>query len=345
MTIIVLADVDGSIQNGITGPEYTIPPKITFPTSNRSTFEDVKNEIFRGLGYTEDDYIISIQARFDIGAPGPHYFQLIPIYEERGWKMIFEKTQTRASWHIMELYVDCKPAQVVLSQITESSRQTERNDTNVYLQHRTIHPAQVASQEDDYVGEETDLAEDRIEQDDDREHDADGSTDHSTDDEHPEPQPVVHSINSFPFMHATGKNPIKAFSDIYVLKETIADESFFGHKKQFDSPLARGKTFDSKEHLKIAIGEFHIEKNAEVKYSTSSKSKIVAECTDNSCTWRLYATPTGIDCFLFHRCIISLNIQLIGNYQELPALWTQHCRSDVPLFVIICFIASCAQIL
>lgn len=199
--------------------------------------------------------------------------------------------------------------------------------------------------EDDYVGEETDLAEDRIEQDDDSEHDTDGSTDHSTDDEHPEPQPVVHSINSFPFMHATGKNPIKAFSDIYVLKETIADESFFGHKKQFDSPLARGKTFDSKEHLKIAIGEFHIEKNAEVKYSTSSKSKIVAECTDNSCTWRLYATPTGIDCFLFHRCIISLNIQLIGNYQELPALWTQHCRSDVPLFVIICFIASCAQIL
>lgn len=47
MTIIVLAYVDGSIQNGITGPEYTIPPKITFPTSNRSTFEDVKNEIFR----------------------------------------------------------------------------------------------------------------------------------------------------------------------------------------------------------------------------------------------------------------------------------------------------------
>nr|BAC07461.1 hypothetical protein [Oryza sativa Japonica Group]BAD30618.1 hypothetical protein [Oryza sativa Japonica Group] len=281
-----------------------------------STFEDVKNEIFRGLGYTEDDYIISIQARFDIGAPGPHYFQLIPIYEERGWKMIFEKTQTRASWHIIELYVDCKPAQM-----------------------------QQKIAEDDYVGEETDLAEDRIEQDDDSEHDTDGSTDHSTDDEHPEPQPVVHSINSFPFMHATGKNPIKAFSDIYVLKETIADESFFGHKKQFDSPLARGKTFDSKEHLKIAIGEFHIEKNAEVKYSTSSKSKIVAECTDNSCTWRLYATPTGIDCFLFHRCIISLNIQLIGNYQELPALWTQHCRSDVPLFVIICFIASCAQIL
>lgn len=90
--IIVLVYVDGRIQYGAKGAEYNIPPKITFPAVEATTFEEVKKEIFQALGYTEDHCAMNIQARFDIGNPGPQYFQLIPIYEDRGWRMIFEKT-------------------------------------------------------------------------------------------------------------------------------------------------------------------------------------------------------------------------------------------------------------
>lgn len=147
--------------------------------------------------------------------------------------------------------------------------------------------------DDDNTAEDTYVGEDRFGLDDDKEQDCDGALDNSSDDEPPEPR-VVHSVNAFPFMRASGQNPIKAFSDISVLRETTAYESFFGRKNQFSNPLAEGKSFDSKEHLQIAIGEFHICKNSEIKYSTSSQSKLVAECTDNSYMWRLYAIPTKI---------------------------------------------------
>ena len=100
--------------------------------------------IFQGLGYNEEQYSISIQAdRFDFGAHGPHYFQLNPIYEERGWHMIFEKTRTRISWQTVELYVNCTPTQVGLSQVNSTFhvRESSRllNDFGVCLEQSAIH--------------------------------------------------------------------------------------------------------------------------------------------------------------------------------------------------------------
>uniref|UniRef100_A0A0E0LBA6 Uncharacterized protein n=1 Tax=Oryza punctata TaxID=4537 RepID=A0A0E0LBA6_ORYPU len=211
--IIVLAYVDGRIQYGAMGAEYSILPKITFPACDTTTFKDVRNEIFQRLGYNEEQYSISTQARFDFGAPGPHYFQLIPIYEESGWQMIFERTRTRTSWQIVELYVNCTPTQVGLSQVNS-----------------TIHVGESSRLPND-SGKDTDIVEDGIGQDDDNEHGSD------------------HYLKNRFFIMTSAQN--------HVL-ETTADENFFGPKKQCDNRLTEGKTFDSKEHLQIAIGEFHI---------------------------------------------------------------------------------------
>ena len=108
--IIVLAYVEGEIRFGGTGADYSIPPKITFLASEMTTLEEVKNEIYREFGYVGGQYTMSIQARFDTGAPEPHYFQLIPIHEKRGWRMIFEKTQSRTTWQVIELYVNMAPS-------------------------------------------------------------------------------------------------------------------------------------------------------------------------------------------------------------------------------------------
>lgn len=72
--IIVLVYVGRRIQYGAMGAEYSIPLKITLPAYDTTTFKDMRNEIFRGPGYDEELYSISIQARFDFEAPGPHYF-------------------------------------------------------------------------------------------------------------------------------------------------------------------------------------------------------------------------------------------------------------------------------
>ncbi len=147
--------------------------------------------------------------------------------------------------------------------------------------------------EDTYAGEETDLGEDKFGLDDDNEHDFDAALDNSSDDESPRTTSCSF-CQCISFYACIWTKSYKAFSDISVLWKTTANESFFGRKNQFSNPLAQGKTFDSKERLQIAIGEFHICKNSEIKYSTSSQSKLVAECTDNSYMWRLYAIPTKI---------------------------------------------------
>ena len=121
--LIVLVYVDGEVQHGSMGVEYSVPPKLTFPACEKTTFEDIKSETCRGLGHVNvgAQNNLNIQARYDIGSPGPHYFQLIPLYEERGWNMIFEKTKSRTTWQVIELYVNFTPNQDMLSQVSGGS--------------------------------------------------------------------------------------------------------------------------------------------------------------------------------------------------------------------------------
>ena len=133
--IIVLVYIDGRIQHGDKGVEYNIPPKITYPALEATTFAEVKHENFQALVYTEAHSAMSIQARFDIGNPGPQYFQLIPIYVDKGWKMIFEKT----CGQVVELYVNCTSTEARLSQVNsmplvESSSHSERDGSGVSLE-------------------------------------------------------------------------------------------------------------------------------------------------------------------------------------------------------------------
>jgi hypothetical protein len=55
-------------------------------------------------------------------------------------------------------------------------------------------------------------------------------------------------------------HPVDSFNDISGFRP--ADVDFFGSsKKTFDNPLAKGVVYESKTALRIAINEFHLEKN------------------------------------------------------------------------------------
>ena len=79
--LIVLVYVDGEVQHGSMGVEHSVPPKLTFPACEKTTFEDIKSETCRGLGHVNvsAQNNLNIQARYDIGSPGPHYFQFNSI--------------------------------------------------------------------------------------------------------------------------------------------------------------------------------------------------------------------------------------------------------------------------
>ena len=73
-------------------------------------------------------------------------FNLIPLYEERRWNMIFEKTKSRTTWQVIELYVNFTPNQDMLSQVSGGSsipiieRQSQRYESAM---HSSLHQTSV----------------------------------------------------------------------------------------------------------------------------------------------------------------------------------------------------------
>uniref|UniRef100_A0A0E0I588 Uncharacterized protein n=1 Tax=Oryza nivara TaxID=4536 RepID=A0A0E0I588_ORYNI len=202
--IIVLVYAGGEIiYEEKAGASYSIPPKITFPAIKSTTLEDVKNEIFRGLDFSEVAYSLVIKVRNVV-------------------------------------------------------------QTNV--------------EEEAYVGEETDN-EGNIDEDEDQEDVEEGSEDEENMNDS---IALVNSAKSQPLMGRSGKHP------------TRADDCFFGSKRHFESPLAKGRIFYSKQHLQFAVNEFHISNNMEVRVSTSNKSRLDFKCKDSTCKWKLYAKTTKI---------------------------------------------------
>jgi len=64
-------------------------------------------------------------------------------------------------------------------------------------------------------------------------------------------------------------HPVDSFNDISGFR--TADVDFFGSsKKTFDNPLVEGVVYESKMALKIAINEFHLDKNCECKVLKSN---------------------------------------------------------------------------
>uniref|UniRef100_A0A0E0NJ72 Uncharacterized protein n=1 Tax=Oryza rufipogon TaxID=4529 RepID=A0A0E0NJ72_ORYRU len=218
--IIVLVYTGGENVYGATGAEYSIPPKITFPASEATTFEDVKNEIYGGLKYSETEYSL-----------------LIPLYETRSWQMIFDMTSARNSWRMVELYIEFTPTNSGFSQnhivseitrenleptmatvaenIVSASHQSPKHgispkihDVSNYApivglsSDNIINEAQENSQDDGYVDEETEREGDMIEED-----ESDGEAEEDVND-NTYGQPVVKLIKLLPLVGRSDKHPL-----------------------------------------------------------------------------------------------------------------------------------------
>ena len=74
-----------------------------------------------------------------------------------------------------------------------------------------------------------------------------------------------------------------------------ADVDFFGSsKKIFDNPLAKGVVYESKMALRIAINEFHLEKNCECMVLRSKPRRYGVGCRDVFCKFKVCAKQNGL---------------------------------------------------
>ena len=165
--------------------------------------------------------------------------------------MIFEKMKSRTTWQVIELHVNISPNGDMLNQvnaarnipINESQEQTYESAMHCSLHqtslggfpecitgapHLNLSHAQPSSHvnvtndlrtsigDDPYYQEDTYHEDGLIGELDDDEHDSDGAPSQSSDDDS-EPR-HVHPVHAFLFMRSSGKNGMRAFSDISVLR-------------------------------------------------------------------------------------------------------------------------------
>ena len=94
----------------------------------------------------------------------------------------------------------------------------------------------------------------------------------------------------FPISDRGVRHPVASFHDTSAFQE--ADVNFFGRPQHSDDPLSEKKEFSCKDDLIRAIEDYHLSQNMEVKTTSSSRNKLIINCKDSRCTWRLYATSS-----------------------------------------------------
>ncbi|XP_078168618.1 uncharacterized protein LOC144563101 isoform X2 [Carex rostrata] len=110
-TIPVSVYAGGEVQFNHMGVAYSISPSVTYLGTERTTFKDVTDEIYKVLKLSEDLVSLNIQARYNAVSTGPFFFTLLAINDEKAWRLIYEMAVSGMNWRIIELYVEFVPNQ------------------------------------------------------------------------------------------------------------------------------------------------------------------------------------------------------------------------------------------
>ena len=88
-------------------------------------------------------------------------------------------------------------------------------------------------------------------------------------------------------------HPVDIFNDTSGFRE--ADVDFFNRITRIvDNPIAEGQVYESREALRVAVQEFHIQKNFEFRTLRSEPRRMAWICKDKLCKFKLCAKPQGI---------------------------------------------------
>jgi hypothetical protein len=98
--------------------------------------------------------------------------------------------------------------------------------------------------------------------------------------------PRVHG-RQFSLSDRGTSHPVRSFTDTSGFQE--ADVPFFSRTQHIHDPLGVGKEYSSKDALRLAINDYHIRNNIEVKTTSSNRTQLTVDCKDSRCIWRLYA--------------------------------------------------------
>lgn len=90
----------------------------------------------RVMELRKTEYSLNVQARYNVGAKTSQFFQLIPIYDDRGLHNIFQMTLSGSNGRMIELFVDIVAKQsdlcnYHLSSLSEIATQSQLPKANV----------------------------------------------------------------------------------------------------------------------------------------------------------------------------------------------------------------------
>ena len=80
--IFVNVYTGGQIVNGYHGVDYSISAKFSITIGDGMSLEDLKRELFKGLGLMSTQYTLDVKARVNIGGLEPPKYTLFAVSDE-----------------------------------------------------------------------------------------------------------------------------------------------------------------------------------------------------------------------------------------------------------------------
>ena len=100
----------GEIRQGRKGVEYSISPQFSLSVTDEHGWYDVKGEIYRQLGYSENEYNLKAHARVNVGTTTRRYYEKIEIVCDQSWRGIYiQSMRAQTQYTFLDLYIELVP--------------------------------------------------------------------------------------------------------------------------------------------------------------------------------------------------------------------------------------------
>ena len=109
-TICAKIFIGGEIQYNDDGVFYSTRAKYSLPLTVKHSFDYLRNEIYKFVGYNASQSNMEIQVRFNMSTDGQRDYQLVPVMDQQSFEfMLGVVSSFPQRLPVLELYVELEP--------------------------------------------------------------------------------------------------------------------------------------------------------------------------------------------------------------------------------------------
>ena len=109
MMIVINVYHGGEILRGPAGVDYSCNVKFSFNVTEETYFDDVRRQIYVGLGLLPSQFKLNISARLNTGGIASFFYNLLGVDNDVIWKLVIQNATQLINFRMLEVVVESTP--------------------------------------------------------------------------------------------------------------------------------------------------------------------------------------------------------------------------------------------